>query len=50
MKEHDCYKNIKRLGRAKYQCDVCKRDMSLELVLLYESIGEEEFNKIAKNK
>jgi len=50
MKEHDCYENIKKLGRANYQCNICKRDMSLELVLLYKSIGEEEFNKIVKNK
>ena len=44
--KHDCHKNIKRLGRANYQCNICKRDMSLELFLLYETLGNEEFNKL----
>jgi len=46
MEEHNCYKNLKRLGRANYQCDICKRDMSMELLLIYEAVGEKEFNKM----
>jgi len=46
--KHNCYKNLKRLGRAKYICNICKEDLSLELVCLYSSVGKVEFNKITK--
>jgi len=46
--KHSCLQNLVRLGRANYQCDICKKDMSLELVFLFGCIGEKEFNKVTR--
>lgn len=32
-----CYSHIKHVGRAKWICTKCKRDVSLEVIMAYKS-------------
>jgi hypothetical protein len=36
-KECNCYRNIKKVGRAHYVCTKCKRDLSLDVVFAYQA-------------
>ena len=46
MKKHNCYENLKKIGRANWICNICGENMSLELLMLYDNVGKEEFDKI----
>ena len=40
LRTHCCNAQFIRLGRARYQCKTCKREVSLELIFLIDCIEE----------
>lgn len=47
--EHD-YLNFKRKGRARFHCPKCDADITLECIMLAESLMEETDNKGASHE
>lgn len=35
-KDHNCLEEAERLGRANYRCKVCKKDVTMRLLYIYD--------------